>query len=482
MPEQSLKSKTAKGLFWGGLSNGLQQVLGMVFGIFLARVLSVDDYGLVGMLAIFTAIGNSIIESGFTAALTNKSEFCHEDYNAVFWFNLIAGVVLYVLLFFAAPWIACFFGRPELVALARVLFLVFVIGAFSTAHNAVLFKRMMVKERAKIDLLALVLSGSVGVGLALTGHGYWALAWQTVCFSAAGMALRWYFSPWRPTFAIDFRPIREMFGFSANLLLTNLFNYANANLFSVLLGKFYNAVEVGYYTQGNKWMSMGNSAIMGMINGVAQPVFSEISQSRERQVQVLRKLIRFASFVSFPVMLGLAFVAHELIILAVGEKWAPSVPILQLFCLWGAVGPIQLLYSQVVVAHGESGFYLRSHVFIGILQLVVALAMLRFGVLWMVFTYVMIYVFVWMALWQWYVWKLIGLRPFDALRDIAPYLGSTLLIFAGVYFVTLPIENLWLSLVTKVALSAAFYVGLMYGLKSVILRDCVDFLFRKKRL
>ena len=145
MPEQSLKSKTAKGLFWGGLSNGLQQVLGMVFGIFLARVLSVDDYGLVGMLAIFTAIGNSIIESGFTAALTNKSEFRHEDYNAVFWFNLIAGVVLYVLLFFAAPWIACFFGRPELVALARVLFLVFVIGAFSTAHNAVLFKRMMVK-------------------------------------------------------------------------------------------------------------------------------------------------------------------------------------------------------------------------------------------------------------------------------------------------------------------------------------------------
>ena len=350
MAEQSLKDKAAKGLFWGGVSNGLQQVLGMLFGIFLARILSVDDYGLVGMLAIFVAIANSISESGFTAALTNKNEFKHADYNAVFWFNLIAGSLSYVVLFLAAPLIARFFGRVELVALSRLFFLTIILGAFATAHSAILFKRMMVKERAKIDLCALALSGVVGILLALSGFGYWALAWQSVTFSVVTMLLRWYFSPWRPTLNVDLWPVKEMFGFSAKLLLTNIFNYINSNIFSVLLGRFYNAMEVGYYSQGNKWMSMGYSSIWGMINGVAQPIFTEITDDKERQRIVLRKMIRFAAFVSFPVMLGLAFIARELIVVAVGDKWLPSVPILQLFCVWGTVSPVQLLYSQLAIA------------------------------------------------------------------------------------------------------------------------------------
>ena len=436
MAEQSLKSKTAKGLFWGGLSNIAQQLVGLLFGIFLARILSIDDYGLIGMLTIFISISNTISESGFTAALTNRKEFRHEDYNAVFWFNIWVGIALYALLFFLSPFIADFFRRSELIDLSRILFLSIVFGAFGTAHNAVLFKRMMVREKAKMDLSALVLSGIIGVVLALSGYGYWALALQSLSYSAVGTFLRWCFVPWRPTFHFDFRPVKEMFAFGVNLLLTNVFMQINGNLF----------------------------------------------QERERQVQVLRKMIRFTAFISCPLMLGLGFIGEELIVIAVGAKWLPSVPILQLFCIWGMFLPIQFLYSQLAIAHEKSGFYLRSNVLVGIMQLVVACLMLRWGVLWMVFMHVVVNICVWFALWQWYVWKLIGLRPFDALRDIAPYLGSTLLIFAGVYFVTLPIENLWLSLVTKVALSAALYVGLMYGLKSVILRDCVDFLFRKKRL
>lgn len=480
MAEQSLKDKTAKGLFWGGVSNGVQQLLGMLFGIFLARILSVDDYGLVGMLAIFTAIANSISESGFTAALTNKPEFRHEDYNAVFWFNLIAGGLLYALLFLSAPWIAGFFGRPELIPLSRVLFLTIVIGAFSTAHNAILFKRMMVKERAKIDLSALALSGLVGVSLALNGFGYWALAWQSVCYSFSGMLLRWYFSPWRPTRVRSFHPIREMFGFSVKLLLTNIFNYINSNIFSVLLGRFYNAVEVGYYSQGNKWMSMGYSSIWGMINGVAQPVFTEITDDKERQRMVLRKMIRFAAFLSFPVMLGLAFIARELILVAVGDKWLPSVPILQLFCVWGAISPVQLLYSQLAIAYGRSGFYLRSHIFIGILQLVVALAMLRFGVIWMVLANVMIYTFVWTLIWQWYINRLIGIGLGDLLRDICPYGGVTLLVFACVYCLTGSIGNLYLLLVAKIVLSVLFYVAIMCFSKSVIFKEVVEFILKRK--
>lgn len=479
MAEQTLKEKTAKGLFWGGLSNGIQQFLGMVFGVFLARILSVEDYGLVGMLTIFIAIANSISESGFTAALTNKPEFRHEDYNAVFWFNIIVAGGLYLILYFVAPLIASFFGRSELISLSRVLFLTIVFGALGTAHSAVLFRKLLVKERAKIDLTALTVSGFVGVILALKGCGYWALAIQSLTYAGMCMLLRWFYTPWRPTWNFNFSPIKEMYGFSVKILFTNMFAHINANLFSVLLGKFYNATDVGFYTQGNKWMSMGYSAIGGMINGVAQPVFAEVNGDKERQVQVFRKMIRFAAFVSFPVMLGLAFVGKEFIYITVGEKWLPCVPILQLFCIWGAFWPIQLLYSQIVVAHGKSGFYLKSHIFIGLIQLLVAFLMLRLGVLWMVLANVFVNIIVWLPIWHWYVNQLIGVRLINVLRDISPYLIISLVVFTVVYVITKQMGNMYLLIFSKIILSVIGYCVLMLMGKSVIFKESLLFIFRK---
>lgn len=479
MSEQTLKEKTAKGLFWGGLSNGVQQLLGMFFGIFLARILTVEDYGLVGMLTIFIAIANSISESGFTAALTNKPEFRHEDYNAVFWFNVIAASFLYLVLFLIAPLIATFFGRPELVLLSRVLFLTIVFGALGTAHSAVLFRKLLVKERAKIDLTALIISGFVGVTLAFKGCGYWALAIQSLIYAGMCMLLRWFYTPWRPTWQFHFSPIKEMFTFSVKILFTNMFGHINANIFTVLLGKFYNATDVGLYSQGNKWMSMGYSAIGGMINGVAQPVFAEVNGDKERQVQVLRKMIRFAVFISFPIMLGLAFVGEELIFIAVGEKWLSCVPILQLFCIWGAFCPIQLLYSQIVVAHGKSSFYLKSHIFIGLFQLLIAFLTLRLGILWMVFANVLVNIIVWLSIWHWYVNHLIGICLINVLKDIFPYISMSLIVFLFVYFFTKQIENMYLLFATKVLLSVVIYCFLMFVGKSVIFRECLQFVFRK---
>ena len=175
MAEQTLKEKTAKGLFWGGLSNGVQQVLNALFGLILARVLDASDYGMVGMLAIFSAIASTIQESGFTAALTNQKEIKHEDYNAVFWFSSLTGVLFYLILFFCAPLIAEFYDKPELIGLSRIVFLGFLFGGFGIASNAYLFKTLMVKERAKIDIVSLICSGFIGVTLALNGFAYYGL-------------------------------------------------------------------------------------------------------------------------------------------------------------------------------------------------------------------------------------------------------------------------------------------------------------------
>ena len=333
---QSLKEKTAKGLFWGGFSNGIQQLLNLLFGIFLARLLTPADYGMVGMLAIFSLIASSIQESGFTAALVNKKEVTHNDYNAVFWFNATISLSLYLLLFLCAPLIADFYHTPELTPLARYSFIGFFIASLGISHSAYLLRNLMVKQRALSSVIGLTVSGITGVTLAYFGFSYWGIATQSIVYVAVNTACYWHFTRWRPSLQFNFTPIKEMFGFSGKLLVTNVFNHINNNLFSVILGKFYTEKEVGYYNQANKWCGMGQLFISGMINGVAQPVLTKVSDDLERQKRVFRKMLRFTAFVSFPAMLGLGIVSEELITITITDKWYSSIPIMQILCISGA--------------------------------------------------------------------------------------------------------------------------------------------------
>lgn len=217
MAEQTLKEKTAKGLFWGGISNGIQQILSLIFGIILARILNASDYGLVSMLAVFSAIASTIQESGFTAALVNQQDVQHKDYNAVFWFSSLVSILFYGILFFSAPLIARFYEKPELILLSRIVFLGFLFGGFGIASSAYLFKSLMVRERAKVDITSILLSGVVGVILALNGYTYIALAIQSVVYISLNSLLILYYAPWHPTFHLDFTPLKKMFGFSSKL-------------------------------------------------------------------------------------------------------------------------------------------------------------------------------------------------------------------------------------------------------------------------
>lgn len=478
MPEQTLKEKTAKGLFWGGISNGLQQILGLVFGIVLARILSPEDYGMVGMLAIFTGIASSIIDSGFATALINKKEFRHEDYNAVFWFSIAAGVILYVILFFCAPLIAWFYNKPELTNLSRLVFLGFLFAGTGVAHNAILFKNLMVKERAKIDVMALLVSGVIGLLMALNGFAYWGLAVQGTAYISVGTLLRWYYSPWRPTFQFNMQPLKEMFGFSSKLFLTNIFWQISSNQFSVLLGKFYNAQQVGYYSQGNKWMVMGNSFVGGMINGVAQPVLAEVQGDSVKQQAVFRKMVRFGAFISFPLMLGLAFVSNEFVLIAVGEKWLPSVPFLQLFCIWGAAGYLWTLYTNLLMVHGKSNIYMWGMITIGMLQIAIVALTFPLGIMWMVAAYVASF-FVGLLGWHYFANKLIGLRLWDIFKDVLPYVLITVFAFSATWMITSQLENLYLLFFSKIILAAIFYILIMWKSNSVVFKESLEYIRKK---
>ena len=480
MTEQSLKDKTAKGLFWGGVSNGVQQLLNLFFGIFLARLLTPTDYGMVGMLTIFSALASILQEGGFISALTNRKKTEHKDYNAVFWFSLLMGTSLYALLYIGAPLIADFYNQPELTDLARLSFLGFLISSTNVAPRAYLFKHLKTKENAIISFLSLTLSGITGITLAANGFAYWGIAIQSITYTLSMTIFSYYFSGWCPSWKIDFTPIREMIGYSSKLIVTHAFHIINANLFSVLLGKFYSEKEVGYFNQANKWNTMGYTTINGMITSVAQPVLSSISEDKGYQLKALRKMLRFTAFVSFPAMFGLSLTAPEFITLAITDKWLPSAHIMQILCIGGAFLPISNLFSQLLLSRGHSSIYMWCTILLSILQLITAYIAYPYGLETMLYAFIIVNIS-WIGVWLHFVHCEIGLACLSFLKDICPYLllSGGLVILA--HYATLNIESIIIRLTVKIVSVGGLYLLILWLMKSVILQESIAFFLHKKK-
>ena len=475
---ESLKDKTAKGLLWGGISNGAQQLLNLLFGIFLSRLLTPDDYGMVGMLTIFSLIAGTIQESGFISALINKKNIQDKDYNAVFWFSILTSICLYTLLFFCAPLIAQFFHQPELTALARYSFLGFFISSTGVAHSAYFYKNLMVKQRAVLNITALIISGIVGITMAYNGFSYWGIATQNIVYISTVMIGYWFYSPWRPTFQLNFHPLKGMITFSSKMLATNIFNHLNNNIFSIILGKFYSEKEVGYYNQANKWNYMGHSLISGMIHGVAQPVLTQVIDDSERQLRVFRKMVRFTAFVSFPAMFGLSFIAPELITIAITDKWSNSAQILQLLCLSGAFVPLLNLCSNLIISKGKSNIYMWNAITLGLLQLMVMCLIHPYGIRTMIITYVCIQIS-WLMVWHYFVRREINYRFMHMLKDILPFLCIAAAVMIATYYLTLSIANIYLLFISKIAIAGILYLLLMWVSGSQTFRESLQYLRKK---
>lgn len=481
MKEQSLKEKTAGGLMWGGISNGVQQLLNLVFGIFLARLLSPSDYGLVGMLTIFSLIANSLQESGFMSALTRKERATSADYNAVFWFNVLCSLSVYAVLWFCAPLIAAWYGEPVLVPLGRLVFLSFVFSSFNTALRAWLFRNMRVRQMAFTNIFALFVSGVMGVTLAMNGFAYWGIAVQNLVYCCCMTLGSWYYSEWHPSFHIDLRPLRGMFGFSSRLLATNIFTHVNNNLFSIFFGRLYGDKAVGYYNQANKWTGMGHSMLTGMVWSVTQPLFARMSYDEpERIEQVFRKMLRLTAFLSMPALFGLSLVAPEFITITITEKWLPAARLMQILCVGGAFVPVATFYSNFIVSQGRSNVFMWNTVALCLAQMSLMVLLYPLGETVMVVAYTVLNT-LWLAVWHYFVHRLIGLRLLDALRDIFPFvlLAGLSMILAGQAASFLSGDNVYLSFLLKVVIAAAIYLLSLRLLGAHILKECTAFLKEK---
>ena len=451
---ENLKETTAKGLFWGALNNGTTQVLNLVIGILLGRILSPGEWAPIGMIAIFSAIAGNLQSSGFSTAIINMKAPTTRDYNAVFWFNTLCSLAVYLALFAAAPLIARFFEQPCLVSLSRFIFLSFFIASFGISTHAYMMKNMMQREIAIVSLTALVCSGAVAVALAFRGYSYWALAWQQVVNSATLVLGRWYYVKWRPSLPVDFAPIRRTFRFSMNILATMIVNTLNQNILTFVFGKLFARTPqvVGNFFQAFKWDTMAYQMVGGTIDQVAQPVLVSLREDDDREVRVFRKMLRFTSLLAFPAMFGLALVAHEFILGTIGPMWADAVPLLRVLCLGGAFMPFYSLYRNLVISQGRSDVNMWLNVGQVAVQFALILATYRQGILTVVWAYSALNVG-WLLLWQLAARRLVGVRLADVLRDTVPFALVSAAVMLAVGRLTAAIEATYPLLAARVLLA-----------------------------
>lgn len=473
--DNSLKKKTVKGLFFGGFSNILQQLIGFAFGVILNRYfISEEDQGKIAVILIFPLIASAFQESGFVVGLINKKNVTHRDYNAVFWCSLIISTILYIILFLAAPFIANFYNNPELVTLYRFHFLSLWFGSFSIAHNAYLFKNLMVLERSKIMLLALIISNSIGLLFAYNGFAYWSIAIQTVTYTAISSSLFFYFSKFRPTFQIDFSPLKDIYKFSSKILITNIFIHINNNIYSAVLGRFYSEKIIGNLNQASKWNNMGQSVITNMINNVIQPVLNQIEDDDQRQVRVFRKLLNFTAFVAFITLFGLATVSDDFIRITLTDKWIKTAAYLRILCIGGAFATINNLFSNLILTKGKSSIYMFNIISFGILQFCILLACKHWGIepsMLIISGLNVLWLFLWTAIIKNYI-----TYSFSYLfKDVFSYA-----IFAALgcyisYYFTQYIDNTYLRFLACAISAGSIYIVLNRLFKPEILTEIINF-------
>lgn len=465
-------------MLWGGLNSGIQQLVGLAFGIILGRLLSPSDYGMMAMISIFSLVATALQDSGFRTALTNIEHPKDEDYNSVFWFNIIMASSLYLILFFAAPLIGDYYHTPRVVPLCRYAFLSIVIASFGTAQSAYLFKHLRAKQQAEAGALAVILSSLTGVGMAFAGMAYWSLATQGLVYVGINTLLQWHFSPWRPSIhGITFAPVRRMFRFSCKILATTIMTHVNNNVLNILLGHYFTPRDTGNYNQAYQWNTKCYSLVQSMVAQVAQPVLVSLNGEEGRQKDVFRKMMRFTAFITFPLLFGFGLVAKEFIVIAIGEKWLASAQLIQILCISGATMPLSTLFSNMIISKGRSGTFFWCTFTLGLVQIATMVLIWPMGIRSMVIAYTILNTS-WLLVWLFFVRRLIGYGYWMFFCDVMPFALAAAGVMGVAYVATMPLSNLIALLISRFIIAVVLYYVVMKIARVKILAECERFVKR----
>ncbi len=488
---QGLKSLTAGSIKWNIIDKVSSQLLYAVTGIVLARLLSQEDFGLVGAVAVFQAFASLFVDSGFSYALIQRKHPTRLDYSTVLWFNMIMSGALYVVLFFGAPLIAdCFQGDQRIIPISRVMFISFILNASAIVQTNRLMKQMKVKMVAVSNSAGLFAGAIVGIYLAVAGYGAWAIVWQTLTLNFTKSLVLWLTSGWTPLWRFSMQSLRSFFSVGSGMMFSSFLNVLFQNIYSFFIGNRAGLRQLGYYTQGDKWSKMGISSISQVLTSSFLPALSQVQDDPERFARVTSKMNRFTSYLLFPAMGFLTIMAEPIFHFLFGTKWDPSIILFQLLLLRGVFTVLTSLYNNYVIALAHT-------------RLVVAMETLRDGAALLFLLCALPFVAdtrpgdpVWgirLLLWgqiaaSFIAWLVMviktapvcGRRVVDFLRDSAPYLAETVAIMALLWLESLFVADVLLLLIVQALTALGAYTAINTVFGSVIQREVLCFLRGKK--
>lgn len=457
MQQESLKNKTIKGVGWSAADAFLGQGVTFIVGLVLARLLSPDEYGLIGICLIFTTVLNGIVDSGFSNALIRKKEVTDEDYNTMFITNMVISIVLYVLLFICAPLVSDFFHREELAALVRATGLVLFFNALSITQVTILTKKIDFKTKTKASFVSAIISGGIGIVMAYMGYGVWALVAQQLSKQLFYTICLWFLNKWWPKFTFYKDSFKYMWGFGWKLLASGILNNVWNQLYQVVIGRCYTSATLGHYTRANEYASIFSSNLTTIVQRVSFPALAEIQDDKERLVQGYRKVIKITMFVTAVCMISLGAISEPIVYTLIGTKWHEAATYLPLICISMSLYPLHAINLNILQVLERSDIFLYLEIlkkFIGLLPIAIGVFC---GIYYMLLASIFVSV-ISLYLNAWYTGKTLNYTFVKQIRDIVPSYFTALVIAVAVYFLK------FLMLPCYVVLVLQIIVGIIVGL------------------
>lgn len=459
MTEQNLKDKTVIGTFWSAADNIANQGITFLVGLLLARMLTPEEYGLIGIITIFISIFNSIVDSGFSNALIRKKDADDVDYNTVFWSNMLISGILFILLFLSSNVIASFFNSSQLKPLTEVMSIIIIINAFAIIQRTILIKKIDFKTQTKVSLISSVFSGIIGFAMAFMGMGVWALVGQQLSRQLANSSLLWLFNTWRPHIIFSWSRFNNLFNFGWKLLVSGLIDTLWQQFFQVVIGKYYTPSALGQYTRANDFSKIFSSNITSIVHKVSFPVLSFIQDDKQRMRLAYRRVIKITVLITFSCMLGLAGCAENFVYVLVGEQWLPCVPMLQIICFMMMLYPLQALNLNLLQVAGRSDLFLKLEIIKKIIAIVPLLLGIYVGIYWMLISSVFVSIISYF-LNAYYSGTFINYGIYSQIKDIIPSLVLSFLIGCMLYFIGMIDANKYFTFLLQLFVGGTLFIFL----------------------
>lgn len=462
---ESLKNKTIKGTLWSSADAFLGHGVLLIVGIVLARLLTPEDYGLIGIITIFTTVMMGIMDSGFSSALIRKLDVTNDDYNTLFIFNLSVSVILYGLLFTGAPWIAWFFERPQLLLLVRAMGLILILQSLCIVHETILKRRIDFKTRTKASFISAVCSGIVGIGMAFAGFGVWSLVGQQLSRQLVYSCCLWIFNHWYPTLNLNGDSLRYMWNFGWKLLLSGLLNHLWMELKKVVVSKFYSPAMLGQYSKAGEFAKIFSANFTSIIQRVTYPVLSQVQDDKTRMINAYRRVIKTTMFVTVNCMFFLGAVSEPLFYCLIGPKWHIAASFLPLICISRSIYPLQAINLNMLKVQGRTDVFFYLEIAKKSILLIPLFVGAFIGIYWMLITSIGTSVIAFF-LNSYYSGKKLNYTSWMQLKDVAPSYGIAIFVSLSVYFLKyLPI-SFWIILPMQIVTGALAFLFICHVTKS----------------